>query len=125
MLLSAIFDPTQILPAHRSQFLQGIAYNDRGLPMYNAWIQTDSNFPLLMAQVPAVGPLLTTTLSYNTQQADIDTLYAFFDDQTMTPQVATSIANGLSVAASNVAWLAIHQQPITDYLQSGVWRRQS
>ncbi len=124
-ILANIFDPTQILPAHRDLFLQGLAYNDRGLPLFNAWIQFESNFALMVASVPNVGRVLSLTLGFNTQQADIDQLTAFMAAQTVSTAVRNSINNGLATARGNVAWLAVHLQPITQYLQSGVWRTQS
>ena len=125
-LLSFIFDPTVILPSHRGQFLTGIAYNDRGLPLYNAWLQAGDNFRRMLTEVGNVDDVLYYTLSFNTQQADIDQLTAFMASQQQVPRdLRAAINDGLADARQNVAWLAVNLNPITQYLESGQWRRQS
>jgi hypothetical protein len=119
-LLDSVFDPLSIAPSHITLVLQGIATNERGLTLFNNWIQANNNLAQLQSAIGtnALANMLRPVLSFNANSGDIAALRAFFQGQALPQAVTTAVNDGLTQAGRNVDWLNVNLGPITAYLQS-------
>ena len=123
--LDSTLPPLGIAVQHCLTFLLGVARNELGLPLFNAWLMAPSTFVQLQAALgtAALGQLLQVAVGLNSVEEEIDALAGFFASKDVEQGVRTAITSGLNTARARLPWLTAQLPPLRAYLRSGGWRR--
>jgi hypothetical protein len=102
-----------------------VAYNPLGLPLANDRIMDQDNFDCLNATMTELqlSQLLTNVISLNTVREDVDALRGFLSMQSLTPNMARAVDDGLQRANATIRLVDQFYPVIRLYLESRAWQQ--